>query len=507
VFSTTLFAVLLCCYLSCSEVAALCEIPFESYDVISSSAVLAEGESKITWGQQSSCYSSAMMGLWATIEDADQDELTLTVFDRGVSLGSMTFNGDQNQQQWIPLLPRNPSDITDLQVIAECTDGSGVFAPACVGRIKWSLGDCSECPENSDVRKEGTCGPFSLPSDTECNCFQGTYWDGTTCEECAPGTYQADLDQIDCSPCPVGSFGSESGEIREACSGLCPAGTYGDIQGLDECKKCPNFVVARRSSRIGLTQENQCGSFSTAGFWQLLGSGSVAGDNSVTFTFSKGVAREDSITDSSELSREVGNSMEKGTNFETSKTQGWSITAGGTNGVFSASGTYSEEYGTSSGEFSSYAVSKSVVNSLSRAVMTSTSEFSETGCSQECSSLPGTPSTTTTVYGWRWVHIVYDEMFEENVVTMNTCETYCLYDPDGVPLCPPGRCANKECTSCIVGTFADAATDDIASKLVAQSGGGSGGESGGESGGRFTGQLGHASGLLVVAAAIAVLVW
>jgi len=108
-----------------------------------------------------------------------------------------------------------------------------------------------------------------------------------------------------------------------------------------------------------------------------------------------------------------------------------------------------------------YEVSDSVVNSLSTAVSSSIIEYTETGCDLECLPLSGNPFSTA--YGWRWIHLIFDPIQKELVLSVATCETKCLYHPDYFPQCPPGRCANPNCTSCFPGSFADPEADRIAS--------------------------------------------
>lgn len=60
-------------------------------------------------------------------------------------------------------------------------------------------------------------------------------------DACLRGYYRQDLTGT-CTPCPRGTYGSQTGLTTPACSGDCPIGTYSDVLAVitqDDCKPCP----------------------------------------------------------------------------------------------------------------------------------------------------------------------------------------------------------------------------------------------------------------------------
>ena len=241
---------------------------------------------------------------------------------------------------------------------------------------------------------------------------------------------------------------------------MCPARTYGDSVGLAECTSCPYPELSRGDDTEGLTSIDQCGSFQTSGFWWNEGSGSLAGGNAWSSTLSLGVEPEDPVELSDALRLEVRSAMLMGTSFETRSEEGWAVETASSFDRFSAAVEYfnRNSVGTSR-NFSSFEVSEAVTVSLSTTVATSLINYTEMGCPLTCQPFP----PLTVAYGWRWIHSVYDVTHEKIALLVDTCEIYCLYNPDESPQCPPGRCANTNCTVCFSGSFVDSEVDRISS--------------------------------------------
>lgn len=427
-----------------------------------------------------SCFTSNSMGLWVEQVGGSLDEFKVYVETDGPTLlGQLIFYGNGDHKNYTLLDFTVTSANPEFVVVIWCVTGPNNTGTCEFQRTKWTIADCQACPAGS-VREHGECSVDTPPTDTvclsECPPGPGSIWSGTdACQLCPPGLYQNAANQTECMPCapgsfsstgsfgstecvlcPLGSFGNTEGEFRETCSGLCPANTYGDSFGLTECTKCPYQELAPVMAPEGLTSIDQCSSFQTSGFWQRSGSGSVEG-GTWTASLSRGVKRN--YTDA--LLPEVASAMQTGTYFETIASNGWALQAGSRSTGFPAAAEYNEEIGVTTGEFFGYEVSDSVVNSLSTAVSSSIIEYTETGCELECPPLSENPFSTA--YGWRWIHLISDPMQEELVLSIETCETKCLYHPDNFPQCPPGRCANPNCTVCFPGSFADPEVDKIAS--------------------------------------------
>jgi hypothetical protein len=179
---------------------------------------------------------------------------------------------------------------------------------------------------------------------------------------------------------------------------------------------------------------------------------------------SRGVKRNYTDEIFNRLKRELASAMRNGTYFETIATNGWAAQASSQLAGFSAAVEYNEEIGVTSAELLGYKVSDPVVDSLSTAVSSSIIEYTALGCELRCPQMP--ENSVSTAFGWRWIHLIFDTGQEELVMSVETCETYCLSHPDDFPQCPPGRCADPNCTVCFSGSFADPEVDRIASSFA-----------------------------------------
>jgi hypothetical protein len=256
---------------------------------------------------------------------------------------------------------------------------------------------------------------------------------------------------------------------------LCPSGTYSDTDGLEQCKPCPLYELARATGRNGLSSIEKCGSFRSSGIWWGAGTGNVAGGAAWATTLPRGTGPEYAIDLTDELPRDVISVMAIGTNFEARQSStGWTAkTACSEATEFSAVAEYYENIDVllPPEGFCSHQVSESVVSSLSEAVSPSIVNFTADACELRCNASPG----ALVAYGWRWIQLVFDTTTDEIVMSVETCETLCMYSAKNIPQCPPRECSNSDCSLCFSGTFADSEIDRIASEQqmdppVAQSG-------------------------------------
>ena len=95
------------------------------------------------------------------------------------------------------------------------------------------------------IDKEFTCEDGHVVADNECvPCPEGTFFDRGTrlCEPCPIGSYNRDIGQMECQPCP--EFQSKQGVTEtlaaksvEECKERCPVGQYFD-KIVDLCRPC-----------------------------------------------------------------------------------------------------------------------------------------------------------------------------------------------------------------------------------------------------------------------------
>ena len=99
-----------------------------------------------------------------------------------------------------------------------------------------SMGKCISCTktcESNQYRKEETCSCIN------CSSLYGSYCakcNSKECVQCKEGYFLND-DKMGCSKCPIGYYCYQENGVSKKLK--CPKGTYGDVKGLSECKKCP----------------------------------------------------------------------------------------------------------------------------------------------------------------------------------------------------------------------------------------------------------------------------
>ena len=99
-----------------------------------------------------------------------------------------------------------------------------------------SMGKCISCTktcESNQYRKEETCSCIN------CSSLYGSYCtkcNSKECVQCKEGYFLND-DKMACSKCPIGYYCYQENGVSKKLK--CPKGTYGDVKGLSECKKCP----------------------------------------------------------------------------------------------------------------------------------------------------------------------------------------------------------------------------------------------------------------------------
>lgn len=102
-------------------------------------------------------------------------------------------------------------------------------------------------------------GTFSVDGQEPCqNCPAGTYGNAqglTSCPSCSPGTFSSALGSTTSSTCQDCPFGRFSGSPAAAICDNCPPGTYGPSLGLSVCENC---AAGTYSSTLGSTTASSC---------------------------------------------------------------------------------------------------------------------------------------------------------------------------------------------------------------------------------------------------------
>jgi Tyrosine-protein kinase ephrin type A/B receptor-like len=470
-------ALLLCVFICRTEVcSAICSNTWTDFefDGVGGTYYLVDG----------SCITSPHMFIYGEITDGVFDEFRLYIHS-SYRLEAITFYGNVSYQRQATAIIETEKFLEGFAMVAWCTDGPGDYGPCQVQKAILTLTDCQSCSRgkrgygecsNNDTPPVDTvciveCPPANgsvMTSDGKCQlCPRGHYkMDSSECLPCPAGTYYDEFGASECKPCPKGTFGANEGAGRATCAGLCPAGTYSDLEGSIACKPCPTPELSIISGPIslGMTRPEECGSFATSGFWYAVGQGSIAGNNKWSTTLSEGVrTAQDNATlrDLVALREDIRLAISQGTRLETRSNEGWSMNALTLSTDSTVAARYIDEFAADvfPGDFSSYAISYGATNILSAAVLSSVVNYSVALCELECE--PLVPFVSA--YGWRWIHLVYSNESDDLILAVETCETDCIYGPDQSPMCPPGRCADLNCTTCFPGSFFDPVVDSIAS--------------------------------------------
>ncbi|KAJ3445322.1 g protein-coupled receptor-related [Anaeramoeba flamelloides] len=99
-----------------------------------------------------------------------------------------------------------------------------------------SISNCRSCPIGTHGAKDGGV----------------SIGDADACSECAAGSFQDTLGQIECISGGIGCYQDEKGKSHYK---LCPSGTYQEDQGADQCKSCP---VGTYNTKTGSTTNVTC---------------------------------------------------------------------------------------------------------------------------------------------------------------------------------------------------------------------------------------------------------
>jgi hypothetical protein len=101
--------------------------------------------------------------------------------------------------------------------------------------------DCFECPSNQvtltpcAVNVSATCG-------SSCSC--GSFWNGSSCQACAAGTFSPGGASTSCTPCPKGTYmtrDAAAGGTRCQCE-ACPSNTSTASEGSSSSQQCLHKV-------------------------------------------------------------------------------------------------------------------------------------------------------------------------------------------------------------------------------------------------------------------------
>jgi hypothetical protein len=130
----------------------------------------------------------------------------------------------------------------------------------------------SRCANEGEVRIGTRC----------MKCPRGSFLQESKCLLCSVGTYQDEVSQSSCKPCPNGTTTFAAGSRSKAhcvtnCTrgtysrtgmgpcNKCPLNTYQDVEGQTRCKKCPNGTAtfsagaANRSHCLDGCKREECG--------------------------------------------------------------------------------------------------------------------------------------------------------------------------------------------------------------------------------------------------------
>lgn len=328
-----------------------------------------------------------------------------------------------------------------------------------------------ESNEFSDSNEEGKSG---LISGDNGGLYEVTIRCRNEVHDCTYGRFQYKVVACGCddpggndlvvvSPCKANSYNIAQDTI---CGGNCDPGYYSDPD--NGCTECPNFQIIT-TSNIKTSYENlvgfeQCGVQGTTGFWSLAHQGSVGADGTVvTWSLTRSQSVSDGVERSNEFARAYGQVRGSSTSFETSVSVGFTASVSG--GLFGmgVGAETSIDTTTTIGQTKSFEVSTESTNAISNAVSSVITNDESITCEQSCGPNPDDPADVQ-VSIFNWVDAVYEEQTGEILHYVRTCSTVCKYD-NVPPICPPGKCFNRDCNICTPNAFLSAEVDGLASQV------------------------------------------
>jgi hypothetical protein len=263
-------------------------------------------------------------------------------------------------------------------------------------------------------------------------------------------------------PCQADSLATAADAV---CGASCDPGFYYDFDV--GCTECPNFKILATTS-VGdyssITSQEQCGVLGTTGFWSLAASGSVAqGGTVVLWSLARSLSRSEGVENSSEFAQAYGTVRGESTSMETSVSVGFTVTAETSffgNGV---SASASIDRTSTTGSEKSFAVSQEATDTIGNAVSSVITSGESITCSQSCGPDPDDPSLVQG-FIFNWVDAVFDDNTKKILHYVRTCATVCK-NTQTPPICPPGKCFNRECNICEPGAFLLPQLDALASAI------------------------------------------
>ena len=347
-----------------------------------------------------------------------------------------------------------------------CRDVTGIFkSSTCEGTIAFKLINCG-CPRNNPrIVTPCVSTSFEAARDAVCgqpNCPPGEYAVNGRCELCDHGFHKAATGPQECTKCRPGSFAADLGS--KSCTSCLP-GTYNEEFGATSCIQCPLDLITGTTASVDYSaaaKPEDCGRFASAGYWTKAAEGNVnPGGTELRWTLSREEAASTGLERSERMAEQLSTAMGRNTYMETTTSVGWS--AGASFGIDGIGVSYdvSMSVDQTSGSGESFEIRESVTQDIGRAVTQVVTTSETDACEQSCAHDSSQPEVFYAII-YNWVQVLVDADTGEYVHYVRTCSTWCKYDLIP-PQCPPGRCANKDCSYCLPGTFAGDMVDELAS--------------------------------------------
>ncbi|CAD5221161.1 unnamed protein product [Bursaphelenchus okinawaensis] len=134
---------------------------------------------------------------------------------------------------------RIPGATIPVKTLLQLPNG-GLNAPHCMPMtaISTKISQGFACTKGEILNKEGTDLPECVP------CAKGSVFAGSTCVLCPAGSYQDKDGQQECKKCPEGTFTATTGTTsRSGCLAVCGNGMVSE-SGLIPCQLCPRHTFA-----------------------------------------------------------------------------------------------------------------------------------------------------------------------------------------------------------------------------------------------------------------------